>query len=57
MDREIRFRRSVYPRMIKDGKMTKEKAEYEIRAMEAVKDCLMMMPREASLVRCNIKTK
>ena len=34
--REIGFRNHVYPRRIADGKMTKEKADHEIRCMIAV---------------------
>ena len=36
VERELKMRRSVYPRWIASKKMTREKADYEIGAMEAV---------------------
>ena len=34
--REIGLRRNVYPKFIISGRITQEKADYEIAAMEAV---------------------
>lgn len=34
--REISMRRSVYPRWVKDGRMSEAAADMEIRCMEAV---------------------
>lgn len=50
VDREIMMRKTVYPRMIKEKKMTAEKADYEIRVMEAVRICLKTMPSEAAML-------
>ena len=36
VEREIRFRRYVYPRRIAQGKMTQQQADAEIARMEAV---------------------
>ncbi|MEG0819582.1 MAG: hypothetical protein RSG56_09065 [Brevundimonas sp.] len=36
IDRELRYRRRVYPRWIDGGKMTQRKADEEIARMEAV---------------------
>ena len=34
--REIGLRRNVYPKFLMSGRITQEKADYEIAAMEAV---------------------
>ena len=34
--REIGLRRNVYPKFLMSGRITQEKADYEIEAMEAV---------------------
>jgi hypothetical protein len=36
VEREIAQRRSVYPRLISDAKMSQKKADHEIAAMSAV---------------------
>ncbi|MEM9286711.1 MAG: hypothetical protein AAGA36_00085 [Pseudomonadota bacterium] len=36
IERELGMRRSVYPRWVDNGRMTKKKADNEIRIMEAV---------------------
>lgn len=36
VEREIKYRKRVYPRQISKGKMTQEKADTEIKVMEAV---------------------
>lgn len=38
--REIGMRNRVYPRWVQDGKMSQAKADYEIKAMEAVLETL-----------------
>lgn len=38
--RETRLRRSVYPRLIDSGKMTKEQADKEIHLMQVIKNSL-----------------
>jgi vacuolar-type H+-ATPase subunit C/Vma6 len=40
VEREIAMRKRVYPRWIEAGKMTKAKADAEIRTMEAVAETL-----------------
>lgn len=40
VEREITMRRRVYPRWVEAGKMTKAKADAEIRTMEAVAETL-----------------
>lgn len=39
--REIGFRRRVYPRWVAAGKLAREKADLEIKRMEAVRTHLM----------------
>jgi hypothetical protein len=36
VEREIKMRQRVYPRWVEGGRMTQQKADAEIRAMEAV---------------------
>lgn len=38
VEREIAFRKRVYPRQVKAGIMTQRSAEYEIRMMESIAD-------------------
>jgi len=38
--REIGLRRNVYPKFLMSGRITQEKADYEIAAMEAVLETL-----------------
>lgn len=38
--RELALRRSVYPRWVSAGKMTKDKADHETAAMAAIVDTL-----------------
>lgn len=35
-DREVRYRVRVYERLIRDGKMSKEKADREVEIMRAI---------------------
>lgn len=38
--REIGLRKAVYPKFLKSGRITQEKADYEIAAMSAVYETL-----------------
>lgn len=40
VEREVRYRRHVYPRLIEKGRLTKAKAEREIEIMQSVLDKL-----------------
>jgi hypothetical protein len=44
-EREVRYRESVYPRMIANGRMTQRRAEREIALMQAIAEHL----REAAI--------
>ena len=46
IEREIRFRRRVYPRRVADGKMTQAAADRQIAVMESVKATLERIGRE-----------
>lgn len=35
-EREVRYRKRVYPRLVEQGKMSQAKMDYEIAAMEAI---------------------
>ena len=41
--RELGLRRNVYPKFIKSGRMTAEKAAYEIQCMDAVYQTLKQL--------------
>lgn len=45
VEREIGFRKRVYPKWVEAGKMAKVKAEYEIKVMESIKQTLILMPQ------------
>jgi hypothetical protein len=45
VERELGFRRRVYERRVKDGKMTQAKADSEIEAMTAVLETLRSLNR------------
>lgn len=51
VNREISFRKRLYPRWIESGKMSPGKAEYEIKVMESIKDSLMLMPHDQALLK------
>jgi hypothetical protein len=38
LEREIRKRKQVYPRLIATGRMTRQKAKYEIDIMQSILD-------------------
>lgn len=46
IEREIRFRRHVYPRRVADGKMTQVLADRQIALMESAKASLEWIGRE-----------
>lgn len=46
IERELRFRRHVYPRRVADGKMTQVLADRQIALMESVKASLERIGRE-----------
>lgn len=46
IERELRFRRHVYPRRVADGKMTPAAADHQIAVMESVKATLEQIGRE-----------
>ena len=48
--REIRLRYQVYPRRVATGRMTKQKADYEVAVMEAILDRLLCAEREERLL-------
>lgn len=43
IERELRLRRKVYPRFVRDGKLTETVADQEIGRMEAVLGTLMLV--------------
>lgn len=46
-DREVKQRGRVYGRLVANGKMTREKADYEIEVMEAIaSDYALLMARD-----------
>ena len=46
LEREIARRKRAYPIMVEAGKMSKGRAEKEIKTMEAVKVTLLVLPSE-----------
>jgi hypothetical protein len=50
VDRELTMRRRVYPRWTEAGKMTKVKANAEIRALEAVAETLRGLEQRERLL-------
>ena len=49
VERELAKRLQVYPRLIEAGKMTEVQAQYEVSAMEAVRETLRaLLAREGS---------
>ena len=44
--REIGLRRNVYPKFLASGRITQEKADYEMAAMEAVYETLKRLRAE-----------
>jgi vacuolar-type H+-ATPase subunit C/Vma6 len=50
VEREIAMRKRVYPRWIEAGKITKAKADKEIRTMEAVAETLRGLEQREKLI-------
>ena len=46
IERELRFREFVYPRRVRDGKMSQAEADRQIALMEAVQATLERIGRE-----------
>ena len=46
LDREVRMRRSVYPRFVANGKMSQAKADREIATMECAISTLLKVKEE-----------
>lgn len=40
-ERELKYRRQVYPRLVHQGKMTEQEAAYEISVMHAIAEHLL----------------
>jgi len=51
VEREIRYRQRVYPRLVMDQKMSVEKAKDEIDAMRAVLETLREIEKKEGLFR------
>lgn len=51
VEREIAMRKRIYPRWVMEKKISAKDANYEIRCMECVKDSLLLMPKEVSLLK------
>ena len=51
VEREIAFRKRVYPKWVELKKMSPAKAELEIKVMESIKVSLLLMPQEQSLLK------
>lgn len=45
VEREIELRKRVYPRWVESGRLKQEKADEEIRRMEAVRDSLVRLAK------------
>lgn len=43
VERELKYRRHVYPRLVSTGRMKQEVAEYELAVMEAIRDDVAQM--------------
>ncbi len=54
VERELRFRRRVYPRWVGEGRMTQAEADHEIAAMEAVLANLKALPGSGTQTKMEI---
>lgn len=52
--RELGLRKNVYPRFLRSGRITQEKADHEIAAMEAVYETLKRLRAEAESPRVGV---
>lgn len=56
VDRELDRRKRAYPSMVEAGKMNQNKAENEIEVMESIRNSLLLLPHETSLIEPFTKT-
>lgn len=50
VERELKWRRRVYPRRVTDGRMTQARAIEEIRTMEAVAESIRGLEQQERLL-------
>lgn len=50
VEREIRMRQTVYPRLVARGRMTEQKRAYEIEAMKSVLQSLQALATASRLI-------
>jgi hypothetical protein len=50
IEREIGYRRLVYPRRVADKKMTQKQADWQLRVMEAIRDDYLPLAKAESLL-------
>ena len=50
IEREIGFRRVVYPHRVTDGKMTQRQADWQLRVMEAIRDDYLALAKSETLL-------
>lgn len=50
IEREIGFRKLVYPRRVAENKMTQRQANYQLSVMEAIRDDYMKQAKEEQLI-------
>lgn len=51
LESEINRRKRVYPKLVSEGKLSPGKAAHEIKAMEAIKNTLILIPIETALIK------
>ena len=50
IEREIGFRRLVYPRRVLEKKMTQKQADWQMRVMEAIRDDYLTLAKTENLL-------
>lgn len=50
IEREIGFRKMVYPRRVAENKMTQRQADYQLRVMEAIRDDYFAQVKQEQLL-------
>lgn len=55
IERELKMRRSVYPRWVSAGKLRRGEAEYQIARMEAAKATLEWMRDNETAIRAAVR--
>ena len=50
IEREIGFRRLVYPRRVTSKKMTQKQADWQLRVMEAIRDDYLTLAKAENLL-------